>query len=143
MLNQHTLSRIHPYAVGLDRLLGAMAENVNSNTGNYPPFDLIKVDDENYKITLALAGFKPDDVQITHHADKLIVTGQKPETDARNESTFLHRGISTRSFRRVFALAEHAEPQSAEFQNGLLSIALVRKIPEEEKPKNIKISALN
>ena len=123
--------------VGFDRLFD-MLENSGFGQGqeNYPPFDLMKVDDNHYRIELAVAGFKPDEIDITAQQNVLVVSGKKNE---ENDSSYIHRGIATRSFERRFALADHIQVRGADLKDGLLSIELIREIPEAMKPKKIKI----
>ena len=126
--------------VGFDRLFDMLE---NSNTGqaqeNYPPFDLIKLGDNEYRIELAVAGFKPDEIDITAQQNVLIVTGKKKDESENKGSDYVYRGIATRSFERRFALADHIQVKGADMKDGLLSIDLVREIPEAMKPRRIAI----
>ena len=125
--------------VGFDRLFD-MLENSGGNGGeNYPPFDLIKTGDNDYRIDLAVAGFKPDEIDITAQQNVLIVTGKKKEESDEKGNDFIYRGIATRSFERRFALADHIQVRAADMKDGLLSIDLVREIPEAMKPRKIDI----
>ena len=124
-------------AVGFDRLFDMLETNAQSGNGeNYPPFDLIKVDDNKYRIEVAVAGFKQGDIDITSHQNVLIVRGQKDEEANAN---YIHRGIATRSFERRFALADHINVTGADLHDGMLSLELVREIPEAMKPRKIAI----
>jgi len=124
-------------AVGFDRLFDMLETSAASGNGeNYPPFDLIKVDDNRYRIEVAVAGFKRDEIEITAHQNVLIVRGQKGEDAAAN---YIHRGIATRSFERRFALADHINVTGADLHDGMLSLELVREIPEAMKPRKIAI----
>ena len=126
--------------VGFDRLFDMLE---NSNMGqtqeNYPPFDLIKDGDNEYRIELAVAGFKPDEIDITAQQNVLIVSGRKNEESEEKGSDFIYRGIANRSFERRFALADHIQVKGADLKDGLLSIDLVREIPEAMKPRKINI----
>ena len=130
--------------VGFDRLFD-MLENSSFGQGqeNYPPFDLIKTGDNQYRIELAVAGFKPDELDITAQQNVLIVSGRKSEeTGGGNSpggSDYIYRGIANRSFERRFALADHIQVKGADIRDGLLAIDLVREIPEAMKPKKINI----
>ena len=126
--------------VGFDRLFD-MLENssVGQAQENYPPFDLIKLGDNDYRIELAVAGFKPDELDITAQQNVLLVTGRKKEESEENGSNYIYRGIATRSFERRFALADHIQVRGADMKDGLLAIELVREIPEAMKPKKINI----
>ena len=126
--------------VGFDRLFD-MLENSSLAQGgeNYPPFDLIKLGDNDYRIELAVAGFKPGELDITAQQNVLIVSGRKNDESEGKGSDFIYRGIATRSFERRFALADHIQVKGADMKDGLLSIELVREIPESMKPKKIDI----
>jgi molecular chaperone IbpA len=126
--------------VGFDRLFD-MLENSSLGQGgeNYPPFDLIRLGENEFRIELAVAGFKPDELDITAQESVLIVSGRKKEEQDDQASNYIYRGIATRSFERRFALADHIQVRSADMKDGLLSIELVREIPEAMKPKKISI----
>src|SRR5688500_18195915 len=128
--------------VGFDRLFD-MLENSGLGQGqeNYPPFDLIKSGDNDYRIELAVAGFKPDEIDITAQQNVLIVTGRKAEESESQGSDYIYRGIANRSFERRFALADHIQVRGADLKDGLLAIELVREIPEAMKPKKINIGS--
>src|SRR6185369_12852655 len=123
-----------------DRLFD-MLENSNAGQAqeNYPPFDLIKLGDNDYRIELAVAGFKADEIDITAQQNVLIVTGLKSEDSEQQGDDYIYRGIATRSFERRFALADHIQVKGADLKDGLLKIELVREIPEAMKPKKISI----
>jgi molecular chaperone IbpA len=126
--------------VGFDRLFD-MLENssVGQAQENYPPFDLIKKGDNDYCIQLAVAGFKPDEIDITAQQNVLIVSGRKSEEESQKDGDFIYRGIANRSFERRFALADHIQVKGADLKDGMLAIDLVREIPEAMKPKKINI----
>ncbi|WP_309603457.1 Hsp20 family protein [Sphingomonas sp.] len=124
-------------AIGFDRLFDMLETNAASPTQeNYPPFDLIQLDENEYRIDLAVAGFKRDEIDITAQQNVLVVAGKKGNGD---DQTFIHRGIATRSFERRFALADHIKVRDADLKDGLLSVTLVREIPEAMKPRRIDI----
>ena len=129
-------------SVGFDRLFDMLE---NSSFGgpqeNYPPFDLIKSGDNEYRIELAVAGFRPDEIDITAQQNVLVVSGRKAEESEEKGSSYVYRGIANRSFERRFALADHIQVRGADMKDGLLSIELVREIPEAMKPKKINIGA--
>src|ERR687890_364173 len=126
--------------VGFDRLFDMLENNnMGGNGENYPPFDLIKLGDNDYRIELAVAGFKPDEIDITAQQNVLVVTGRKNEESEQKGSDYIYRGIANRSFERRFALADHIQVRGADMKDGLLSIELVREIPESMKPKKIDI----
>ena len=122
-------------SVGFDRLFD-MLENSNFGGENYPPFDLIKVDDNRYRIEVAVAGFSQNEIEITSQQNQLLIRGQKSD---ENGSNYVHRGIANRSFERRFALADHIQVRGADLRDGMLSIELVREIPEAMKPRKIEI----
>jgi molecular chaperone IbpA len=126
--------------VGFDRLFDMLE---NSSMGqpqeNYPPFDLIKKGENDYCIQLAVAGFKPEEIDITAQQNVLIVSGRKSEEESQKDGDFVYRGIANRSFERRFALADHIQVKGADLKDGLLAIELVREIPEAMKPKKINI----
>ncbi len=127
--------------VGFDRLFDMLESNTMGQAGeNYPPFDLIKLGDNDYRIELAVAGFKPDEIDITAQQNVLIVTGRKSEESEEQGSDYIYRGIANRSFERRFALADHIQVRGADMKDGLLAIELVREIPEAMKPRRIDIS---
>jgi len=126
--------------VGFDRLFD-MLENSSAGQGqeNYPPFDLIRLDENEYRIELAVAGFKPDEIDITAQQNVLVVSGRKKDEAEGKESNYIYRGIATRSFERRFALADHIQVRGADLKDGLLAIELKREIPEAMKPRKIEI----
>lgn len=124
-------------AIGFDRLFDMIEHNAATGSQeNYPPFDLVKLGDNEYRIDLAVAGFSRDEIDITAQQNVLIVSGQKGDGDSQD---FVHRGIATRSFERRFALADHIVVRAADLKDGLLSVTLVREIPEAMKPRKIEI----
>lgn len=126
-------------AVGFDRLF-EMLENgpIPATNDTYPPFDLEHDGQDGYRITMAVAGFRQDEVDITAQQNMLTVSGRKRESE---EGRYIHRGIAARSFERRFALGDYVKVRSAELQDGLLLIDLVREVPEEMKPRKITIGA--
>jgi len=124
--------------VGFDRLFDLLETGLRGEGAEgYPPFDIVKDGDDSYRITLAVAGFRPDEIEIVAQQNQLTVTGRK--ADEKNEGQYLHRGIAARSFERRFQLADFIEVGSADFADGLLSIALKRVVPEAMKPRKITI----
>ena len=128
--------------VGFDRLFDMLENSNASGVGeNYPPFDLIKLGDNQYRIELAVAGFKANEIDITAQQNVLIVTGGKSDDTQGQASDYIYRGIANRSFERRFALADHIQVKGADLKDGLLAIELVREIPEAMKPKKIDIGS--
>ena len=126
--------------IGFDRLFD-MLENSSTGQGqeNYPPFDLIKTGENEYRIELAVAGFKPEEIDITAQQNVLLVSGRKSEENEQTGADYIYRGIANRSFERRFALADHIQVRGADLKDGLLQIELLREIPEAMKPRKIDI----
>lgn len=123
--------------VGFDRLFDLLENSAAGVAGeNFPPFDLIQLDDNSYRISLAVAGFARDEIDITAQQNLLIVAGRKSEDEGAG---YIHRGIATRSFERRFGLADHVQVRGADLHDGLLSIDLVREIPEAMRPRKISL----
>lgn len=124
--------------IGFDRIFNDL-DRVLSNTvtNTYPPYNIEKLNENEFVISLAVAGFSMNDLEITHENNELTVTGTSPEA---KETTYLHKGIATRGFSRVFTVADHVEVVNAELENGLLNIYLKREVPEELQPKKIAIT---
>ncbi len=129
------------YAVGFDRifrLLDATA-NLDRTSGSYPPYNIEEVDENNWCITLAVAGFHRDEIEVIEEQGLLKIKAINQANEDEVERNWLHRGIAARSFERRFNLASHIRVKKAQLENGLLQIALEREIPEELKPKKIQI----
>ena len=124
--------------VGFDRLFDFL-ENAGGSAENYPPFDVEKVADDRYRITLAVAGFKSDEIDITSHQNLLTVTGRKAAPAEGDTRQMLYSGIATRAFERRFQLADFVRVDSADLADGLLTVDLVREVPEAMKPRKISI----
>ena len=137
---RHTdFSTFYRSAIGFDRLVEMLdqASGFDSDNG-YPPYNIERTGENAYAITMAVAGFTSEELKVEAKESTLSVTGEKtPEEKGR---TFLHRGIAARNFERRFQLTDHVEVQSATFENGVLTIELVRNLPERMKPKTIAIA---
>ena len=134
------LPSIHRHFVGFDRMfdeMDRMFENSAKGTG-YPPYNIAKLNDNEFMISLAVAGFAMENLEITKDKDTLKIVGTAPKGD--DDVNYLHRGIGGRSFRREFTLAEHVDVHNAELANGMLNIHLKREVPEELQPKKIEIN---
>ncbi len=108
---------------------------------SYPPYNIEKLENDKYRITMAVAGFKLNDVNITVHGDLLTINGEHSQSEESNEDiTYLYKGIANRSFKRKFNLADHVKVVNANMEDGLLKIDLIREIPEDAKPRSIEIS---
>ncbi|CCD94715.1 small heat shock protein, HSP20-like chaperone [Bradyrhizobium sp. ORS 375] len=122
--------------IGFDRLFSLLDETQRAVEDNYPPCNIERLGDDRYQISLALAGFAPDELSITAEHNVLTVEGRKVEKETRE---YLYQGISSRPFKRQFNLADYVQVTNASFDNGLLRIELVREIPEAMKPRRIAI----
>ena len=123
--------------IGFDRLFDLLENSaIGQGAENYPPFDLIRLDDNHYRINLAVAGFTREEVEITAQQNQLIVSGRKSDDD---KVDFIHRGIANRQFERRFGLADFIKVTDADMKDGMLSIDLVREIPEAMRPRKIAI----
>jgi molecular chaperone IbpA len=130
---------VHKFGIGFDSVLDDLF-NISSHTaGNYPPHNVIKTGDDTVTIEVAVAGFDEGEVNVTTENNVLTIHGQQSRTDPVNYE-YLHRGISSRDFIQNFKLADHVEVLGAAVNNGILTIDLERKVPEEKKPKSIAIN---
>jgi len=136
-MRNYDLSPLFRSTVGFDRMNRLFDNAFNTDVPSYPPYNIEKLSDYDYRVTMAVAGFSSDDVEVTIAEDTLTVSG-KPENDGEG-GTYLHHGIAGRSFERRFQLAEHIEVKEAVLRDGLLHIDLERRIPEEKKPRRIDI----
>mgnify|MGYP001566134688 CR=1 FL=1 len=124
--------------VGFDRLFDLLENHSRLNSGdNYPPFNIERRGEDAYRITLAVAGFKPADIEITAQQNLLVVQGRKGEEGPAGQ--YLHVGIAQRGFERRFELADYVRVDAANLEDGLLAIDLVREVPEAMKPKTIPV----
>jgi molecular chaperone IbpA len=130
--------------VGFDRIFDMIENQARSSSDNFPPFNIEKHGDDAYRITLAVAGYKPADIDITAQQNLLVIQGRKPgqgaaEASADAPATMLHVGIAQRGFERRFELADYVRVANAGLEDGLLTIDLVREVPEAMLPKKIAI----
>lgn len=127
--------------IGFDRLFDMLEASARQQASeNYPPFNLERVAEDRYRITLAVAGFKSDEIDITAQQNLLVVAGKKAENE-NSQGSYLHLGIANRSFERRFELADFVRVDSADLADGLLTIELVREVPEAMKPKKISVGS--
>ena len=124
-------------AIGFDRLARNLESASRTDAGGYPPYNIEVCGEDTYRITMAVAGFTGDDLEIEIRDNMLRVAGAK--NDDRKERQYLHRGIATRTFERSFQLADYVRVEGAELKDGLLHIDLAREIPEAMKPRRIEI----
>jgi molecular chaperone IbpA len=134
-MRNYDFSPLWRSSIGFDRLFD-LINNTQENQDGYPPYDITRTGDDTFRISLAVAGFSPDDISITAQQNLLVVSGRKGEPA---DGDYLYRGISARAFERRFSLADHVEVDSASCDNGLLQIDLARKIPEAMKPRRVEI----
>ena len=143
-LRTFDLPTIHKFGIGFDNLFDdLMRVNAQQSNNNYPPYDIVQINDDEYMISLAVAGFGFDNLTVTKDKKTLIIEGKHSRETVDNEDStakYLHKGISERSFRREFTLADHVEISNAHLELGILSIHLKREVPEEAKPKTIAIT---
>jgi molecular chaperone IbpA len=136
-MRTYDLSPLWRSTIGFDRLFDLAEAAQRAGEDHYPPYNIERLADDRYQISLAVAGFSSDEITVTAEQNVVTVEGDKAEGP---EGEFLYRGISTRSFRRQFNLADYVQVKSAAFDNGLLKIELVREIPEAMKPRRIAIT---
>jgi molecular chaperone IbpA len=138
-MRQFDFAPLYRSTVGFDRLAQLMDGVAGFDSDGYPPYNIERVGNNQYRITMAVAGFDKDEFSIEVKEQSLVVSGVKKPED--KERAFLHRGIAARSFERRFQLADYVEVKGAEFKNGLLHIDLERNLPERMKPRTIEITA--
>lgn len=137
-MNRIDLTPYRRSTVGFDRLFDLLEKQVRMNAGdNYPPFNIERRGPDSYRITIAVAGFRPQDIDITAQANMLIIQGRKREEAPEGE--MLHVGIANRGFERRFELADYVRVVGADMADGLLVIDLVREVPDAMKPRKIPI----
>jgi molecular chaperone IbpA len=142
-LRSFDIPALHKFGIGFDNMFDdLMRVSAQQGNTNYPPYDIVQVNDDEYMISVAVAGFGYNDLSVTKDKKVLIVEGKHNRETVENEDTtkYLHKGISERSFRREFQLADHVEITNAHLELGILNIYLKREIPEEAKPKAIAIT---
>ena len=138
------IPQLHRFGIGFDSMFDDLMRVTQAQSGtNYPPYDIVQINDDEYMISVAVAGFGQDNLSVTKNKNLLIIEGQHSRETVENEDAtakFLHKGISERSFRREFQLADHVEISNAHLSLGILSVHLKREVPEEAKPKTIAIT---
>lgn len=137
-MRTYDLSPLWRSTVGFDRLFDFVNDTMEDSE-NYPLYDIERTGKDQYQISLAVAGFTPDEITITAEQTTLTVEGRKV---SNGEHDYLHQGISMRPFRRLFNLADYIQVKNASFENGMLKITLVRELPEAMKPRNIAIEVV-
>ena len=143
-LRSFDIPAIHKFGIGFDNLFDdLMRVNAQQSNNNYPPYDIVQINDDEYMISLAVAGFGHDNLNITKDKKILVIEGKHSRDAVDNEDSttkYLHKGISERSFRREFHLADHVEISNAHLELGILNVHLKREVPEHARPKTIAIS---
>jgi molecular chaperone IbpA len=144
-LRSFDIPALHKFGIGFDNMFDDLMRVSNQqSTSNYPPYDIVQINEDEYMISLAVAGFGHNNLSVTKDNKFLIIEGTHSVAKLADEDnanyTYLHKGISERHFRREFQLADHVEIGNAHLELGILSIHLKREVPEEAKPKTIAIT---
>ena len=136
MTHLDIFGQFRPFAIGFDRYFEDLERMSNISQTNYPPYNVVKEDDEHFTVELAVAGFSKKDVSITKEKNVLVIEGNVED----ESKDFVHKGLASRAFKRSFTLADDVEISGASLKDGILKVSLERIIPEEDKPVSIKIS---
>ena len=140
-MRSYDFSPLFRSTVGFDNLARLIDSASGEQAPAYPPYNIEKTGEESYRITMAVAGFGENDLDIQTRENKLVISGRIEKAEDAENRTYLHRGIAERSFERQFSLAEHIKVSGARLENGLLHVELVREVPEAMRPRSIKINA--
>ena len=139
-MRTYDFSPLYRSTVGFDRLFDLLDQTARlESSPNWPPYNIERTGEDDYRITMALAGFSPDEIELVQKENTLFVAGHKNQ-DQQGGAEVLHRGIATRPFRQTFNLADHVRVTGARLENGLLTIDLQREVPEALKPRRIEIA---
>ena len=141
-LRSFDIPSIHKFGIGFDNMFDElMRVSAQQSSTNYPPYNIVQINEDEYTISLAVAGFGLDNLSVTKYKNFLIVEGKEYQSDSEKiVPNYLHKGISNRDFRREFQLADHVEISNAHLELGILSVHLKREVPEDAKPKTIAIT---
>ena len=141
-LRSFDIPAIHKFGIGFDNMFDdLMRVTAQQSSTNYPPYNIVQINEDEYMISLAVAGFGLDNLSVTKDKKFLIIEGKEYQADSEKiVPTYLHKGISNRDFRREFQLADHVEISNAHLELGILSVYLKREVPEDAKPKTIAIT---
>ena len=144
-LRSFDIPAIHKFGIGFDNMFDElMRVSAQQGNSNYPPYNIVQINEDEYMISVAVAGFGHDNLTVTKDKKFLIIEGKEYQTDGEKVvPNYLHKGISNRDFRREFQLADHVEISNAHLELGILSVHLKREVPEEAKPKAIAITYQN
>jgi molecular chaperone IbpA len=142
VMDRFDFSPLFRSTIGFDRLarLVDSATRVDTAAPAYPPYNIETTGDNSYRLTMAVAGFSRDEIDITVQLNSLVISGKAHKDEEEVQGRYLHRGIARRAFERRFSLADHMKVNGASLDNGLLHVDLVREVPEEAKPRQIAIS---
>jgi molecular chaperone IbpA len=141
VMDRFDFSPLFRSTIGFDRLarLVDSANRFDTAALTYPPYNIESTGEDAYRLTMAVAGFSRDEIDITVEKNSLVISGKAQKEDEETQGRYLHRGIARRAFERRFSLADHIKATGASMDNGLLHVDLVREVPEEAKPRQIKI----
>jgi molecular chaperone IbpA len=143
-LRSFDIPALHKFGIGFDNMFDdLMRVSTQQSNSNYPPYNIVQINDDEYMIAVAVAGFGHDNLSVTKDKKFLIIEGKHAAENVEVEdptAIYLHKGISERSFRREFQLADHVEISNAHLELGILSVHLRREVPEDAKPKTIAIT---
>ena len=143
-LRSFDIPGIHKFGIGFDNMFDELLRvNAQQSNNNYPPYNIVQVNDDEFMISLAVAGFGHDKLTVTKEKNFLIIDGKHSNDDPidnGNGTKYLHKGISERNFRREFQLADHVEITNAHLELGILNLHLKREVPDSAKPKTIAIT---
>jgi len=141
-LRSFDIPALHKFGIGFDNMFDdLMRVSTQQSTSNYPPYNIVQINEDEYMISLAVAGFGLDNLSVTKDKKFLIIEGKEYQPESENiVPNYLHKGISNRDFRREFQLADHVEISNAHLELGILSVHLRREVPEDAKPKTIAIT---
>ena len=140
-LTRFDTSALNRALVGFDQIFSNLEQNIRNQNNSYPPYNLLKHNDDAYEIQMAVSGFEKDEVTVEVDQNRLIIRGKRNADAASSDAEYLHRGLATRDFAHAFTLAEHLEVGEGRIKNGVLSIEIKRVIPEALKPRLIRITA--
>jgi molecular chaperone IbpA len=141
-MRSYDLTPFYRSTVGFDRLFSLLDQATDSASG-YPPYNIERSGENDYRITVAVSGFSPAELSIVAKENTLTIRGEKTANENGTQSEVLYRGIAARAFERAFQLADFVQVKNATIENGLLHVDLVREIPEAKKPRNIPIGIAN
>ena len=144
-MRTYDFAPLYRSTVGFDRLASMVdrAMSVDENTNGYPPYNIEKTDENDFRISVAVAGFSDDELLIEMRDGQLVISAKKAGVKDTDEVTYLHRGIASRAFEKRFHLADHVRAVGAKTENGILHVEMVREVPEALKPRRIEIADIS